>query len=327
MKKIFLIIIAIIVVLYISLWVASSKEFDVKFGISFDPDYATSLGLDWKKAYTETLEELLPKYLRVSLKWNEIEKEENKYNFGTVDFLLNEAAKRNTKVLLVIGRKAPRWPECHVPSWVEPLSNEQKKEKLFEYIEKSIFRYKNHPALELWQVENEPLIHFRFGDCKEYEINLINEEIALVKKLDPKHMTLITDSGEISTWSVAANKADLFGTTLYRTIRIKGGWVWRYDWLPPSFYKLRARFYNLDYEKFFISELQAEPWFEDGNQTSVPLAIQEETFNPEQFRKNISYAKHTGASRAYLWGTEWWYWIKENHKDDRYWNIAKHLFN
>ncbi len=29
---------------------------------------------------------------------------------------------------------------------------------------------------------------------------------------------------------------------------------------------------------------------------------------------------------AYLWGGEWWYWLKVKHGDDRIWNEAMEVF-
>jgi len=46
----------------------------------------------------------------------------------------------------------------------------------------------------------------------------------------------------------------------------------------------------------------------------------------EQFRKNIEFAKNTGIDTFYLWGAEWWYWLKEKQNDSRIWNEARNLF-
>jgi len=48
--------------------------------------------------------------------------------------------------------------------------------------------------------------------------------------------------------------------------------------------------------------------------------------NPEQFKKMVGFASGTGFDEFYLWGTEWWYWMKEKHNDPRIWDIAKILF-
>ncbi len=39
---------------------------------------------------------------------------------------------------------------------------------------------------------------------------------------------------------------------------------------------------------------------------NTPIKEQELTMSPMRLQANIDVAEHTGASRAYLWGVEWW---------------------
>ena len=48
--------------------------------------------------------------------------------------------------------------------------------------------------------------------------------------------------------------------------------------------------------------------------------------NLEQFRKNIEFAQRTGLDTFYLWGGEWWYWLKEKQNQPEIWEEAKTLF-
>jgi hypothetical protein len=323
--KVLLAVFAFLLFIYLLLWAFSTKKYPVEFGISFEHEYATYLELDWKKTYKSILSELKPAYVRISAKWEDVEPKENFYSFEKLDFLMNEAAKANTKVTLVIGQKTPRWPECHAPTWANSLEGNPRKEKILAYEKMVIERYKNHPALEIWQVENEPFILFPFGECIAYDKNLIYEEIALVKNLDPERKTLVTDSGELSLWYPANKTGDIFGTTLYRVVRAPNNAIVNYDWVPPAFYKVKAFILGIKSQSFFVSELQEEPWF-NGDSLTTPLSIQEETMSPERFKKNVEYTKKIGASRAYLWGVEWWYWMKEKQNDPTYWDLSKEVF-
>lgn len=47
--------------------------------------------------------------------------------------------------------------------------------------------------------------------------------------------------------------------------------------------------------------------------------------NISQFKENIDYAKAVGFPENYLWGAEWWYWLKVKHNDPRYWQEVKKL--
>lgn len=300
------------------------RQFPVAYGVSFNQNHATSLGLDWREVYSAMLQDLKPKHIRIAAMWSEVEKDAGQFDYADVDWMISRAAAHNAKVVLVVGQKAPRWPECHVPAWLHNYQDAEKsRDHLFAYIEKTVERYKDHEALEIWQVENEPFIHFKFGECENYRADLVDEEIAFVKELDPGHKILVTDSGELSTWRKSSQAGDLFGTTLYRIVRTPGGHIWTYDWLPAAFYQLKASLVGREYETFFVAELQAEPWFTDAGAENTPLEEQEKTMNPERMKKHIEYVQRVGASRAYLWGVEWWYFMKEVHDDDQYWEIAK----
>lgn len=328
MKKIFLsfvVAVTILLALYGSLWYESIiREYPVSFGISFDAQQAEWLGVSPQEAYLAMMQELQPSYIRLSAHWDDIERRSGSYDFSELDWMMREAAKGDAKVTLVVGQKTPRWPECHLPHW---FSYEQAdaEEKFFSYIRAVIERYKNHPALELWQVENEPFIRFPFGECLGYREDWVDKEISLVREIDEKHKIVITDSGELGWWGRAAAAGDILGTTVYRVVRTPRGFIFGYRWLPPSVYRLKAAWVRKTQENFFVSELQAEPWFWGSAPNQTPIAEQEKTMNPERLRAHIDYVRHVGASRAYLWGVEWWYWMKDVKGDSRYWDIARQV--
>ncbi|MFH1286305.1 MAG: endo-1,4-beta-xylanase [Candidatus Magasanikbacteria bacterium] len=311
-------------ILYGVLWAASSKTYPIEYGISFNQNHAADLGLNWKVVYEDMLRELKPKYVRIAAMWNDVEAVKGQFDFSNVDWMMDKAGEYDAKIVLVVGQKAPRWPECHVPKWLDPGQLESQNH-LVSYVKKVVEQYKDHKALEIWQIENEPFIRFRFGECKNFNSDVVAAEVELVRDLDPDHKVLITDSGELSTWRKASKTGDLFGTTMYRIIRRPNGKIFRYDWLPAAAYRWKAKLWGNDLKDVMIAELQAEPWFTGGTPTSTPVAIQEETMNPEQLQKHLEYATKTGFSRAYLWGVEWWYYMKEVHGDARYWNAIKEV--
>ena len=269
------------------------------------------------------LKELKPKFVRIAATWSETEETKDSYDFEAVDWQMDMAEKYNTKIVLVVGQKAPRWPECHVPDWAQELENGDYKAVLFSYVEKVVERYKDHEALELWQVENEPFIKFRFGECENFHENLVRDEIKFVRELDSYHKIIITDSGELSTWWNASRAGDLFGTTLYRVVRTPRGNIFTYDWLPAAFYRVKSQLLGRSMDQVFVSELQAEPWFSDGNPNNTPIEKQMETMNIDRLQKHFDYVESIGTKRAYLWGVEWWYWMKEKQDDGSFWEMVK----
>jgi hypothetical protein len=331
--KIAITIVAVIIGLYLLMWLDSTKTYPIEYGISFNQNHAISLGLDWRETYTAMLQELGPKYVRIAAMWSEVQPVKGEFStrggpasgwdFADVDWMMDQALENNAMVVLVVGQKAPRWPECHVPEWLDNYNNIDAAKHLDIYIKEVVERYKGHEALELWQVENEPFIKFRFGDCGRYREDLVENEISLVRELDSDHKILITDSGELSFWFKAIKAGDYFGTTLYRVVRSSSGRIWTYDWLPPAYYRWKAQILGKDLDTFFVAELQAEPWFTDAGAENTPVTEQEKTMNPERLQNHLNYTSKIGVPRAYLWGVEWWYYMKEVKNDSRYWEIIK----
>ena len=323
-KIILLAICSVFLLFYCFLWLISIKKYPVEYGISFDKDHAVYLGLDWKRAYLAMLDDFKPKHIRLSAKWDEIEKTQGKFGSAELDWQMNEAAKRGVKVALVVGQKTPRWPECNIPEWAKlsVVSCKSCKLPVSEYVKYIVERYKNNTALDIWQVENEPFIKFEFGNCKLFDESLVVEEVGLVKSLDGKHKIMITDSGEMGFWYGASRLGDVIGTTVYRVVKTPGGRVWGYNWLPAGMYKLKAFLWGKSYEDFYVSELQAEPWFNGAHPDDLSISEQERTLGVEQLQKNVNYASRVGASRAYLWGAEWGYFMKEKKGDARYWDFV-----
>ena len=313
--RVFKILLIIIVVIGLGVLLLSLKMKNFKrqqknmiYGVSFNSEYAQYLGLDAKKVFTKILDEWNFRHIRLSAQWDLIEQTKGKYDWQDLDWMMNAIKSRNAKVVLALGNKTPRWPECHNPSWVSG-SVEEKKIELENFIKTVVERYKNHSALEIWQVENDPFL--KFGNCDKVSVKDLRDEIDLVKKLDPTHPIITTDSGELSSWRKAASASDLFGTTLYRVVWNKYLGYLSYDWLMPAFvYRVKLWFNNRDINTAYITELQAEPWIPDNSLMETPLDEQYKSISLERLKKNIEFADKTGMPRAYLWGGEWWYWLE-----------------
>ena len=113
---------------------------------------------------------------------------------------------------------------------------------------------------------------------------------------------------------------------MYRKVWVRQlGIYFKYP-LTPAFYYRKAQVIKKLFKKEVISvELQAEPWGPKLLYDS-PVEEQIKTMNLEQFKKNIEFAKGTGFKEFYLWGAEWWYWMKEKQNQPDIWNEAKKLF-
>lgn len=321
-KRKFLIVIVIIIVIFWLLSLNAGPKADrIDYGATFSPYQAESLGLDWKKVYSDMLDDLKIKRIRVSAYWNKIEPKAGEFDFADLDYQVAEAEKRGVKIILAVGRRLPRWPECHDPPWLngQTLSND-----LLSYIETVVRRYQNSPSIEMWQVENEPFLG-SFGECPKPDSALLDKEIALVKKLDPARPVLITDSGELSLWIKSGKRGDVFGTTLYRYVYsdiFNRYWI---NYNPFWLYRVKGgllRFLNGEKELVII-EQQAESWTTKGV-LNTPVEEQFRTMSLKKFEKMLSLGRAVGFKKQYLWGVEWWYWMRENGHPE-FWDEVKKL--
>jgi hypothetical protein len=297
----------------------------INWGVVFSQKHSQLLGLDWKENYLTILDDLKAKNLKIITHWDLIEPKENEYSFDDLDWQIKEAEKRNAKVILVIGIKTGRWPECHIPAWGRKflISNDKfLNEKLLDYIKVLVERYKNSKAIWAWQVENEPF--FPFGVCPKIEKDLVKKEIELVKSSDSRPI-IFGDSGEFSFWINAAKFGDIVGTTLHRKVYFKEIKKYITYPLPPVYYWRKAKLIDFFFhKKVIITELQGEPWCKNLIY-NCDLEEQKITMDFDQFKKNIDFAKNTGMDTIYLWGSEWWYWLKEKQNDPKIWDAAKNL--
>ncbi|MCK4592239.1 beta-galactosidase [Candidatus Parcubacteria bacterium] len=322
-KKIFIIFVLIAVFMSAIYFVYVPRREDVKYGVTFSKPFAEHLGLDWQETYLALLDDAGVKRARLPSYWTEIEAERGSYSFEDLDWQIEEAEKRGVKIILSLGQKQPRWPECHIPDWANELNKYERQDELIKVITKVVERYRYKENIVAWQVENEPFLPF--GECPELDKNFLDREISLVRSLDSRPI-IISDSGELGTWHSAATRADILGTTLYRIVwNDHIGYV-HYP-IASVIYRIKAAIimYITGVEKIIIVELQAEPW---GPKMIIdtPLEEQYKSMSPEQFRENIEYVKKIEFSEAYLWGAEWWYWLKTEKGDDRIWEEAKRVF-
>lgn len=325
-RPLFSVILAFFVVAFVFLFVGKAPEAkQIQWGVNFSQKHAINLGLDWRVVYAALLDDLGAKRLKIAVHWDYIEGQGPGLFFDDLDWQMSQAEKRDVQVLLVIGQKTPRWPECHIPQWVKDLPKQDKEEAVLRMLAGIVSRYKDSPALWGWQVENEPF--FPFGQCPGGTTRrFLKKEVDLVRSSDPNHPVVISESGEGSLWFDAAHYGDIVGITLYQKAWFSQLGMYISYPLPPVFYWRKTQAVQLLSGKKVIGvELQAEPWG-PSLLYDMPLAEQAKTMNPVLFRENIEFARRTGLATFYLWGGEWWYWIKEKQNRPEMWEEARKVF-
>ena len=312
---------AVLLFVYFNLPGPAPRE-DVRFGVTFSSRFARDMGLDASETLRALFVDLGVRKVRIPVYWDAVERERGNFDFSDIDWQLDMARQYGAEVILAVGQKVPRWPECFIPSWVntEALKNEAAK----RFIQETISRYKYRSEIALWQIENEPFL--AFGICPPMSGDALDQEIAVARLEDPSRSILTTDSGELSLWVSAASRGDVFGTTLYRKL-----WSNRFGYITypigPNFFRFKEMLVRLltHQKNFVVIELQGEPWA-PGSLSTVSLEEQWKTMNAEQLLENVRYARQVGFSDVYLWGVEWWYWLKEKKETPALWNAAKEVF-
>ena len=154
--KIGLVLLMLGVIAVILLWWLAQKDVpaNIQYGVSFNTPYAEELGLDWQETYDAVLDDLGVRHLRLAAHWPMVEPVDGEYNFIELDYQLDKAESVGADVIMAVGRRLPRWPECHVPDWAKEKSWEEQKSEIREYLEVVIDRYKERESIIYWQIVN-----------------------------------------------------------------------------------------------------------------------------------------------------------------------------
>jgi hypothetical protein len=313
----------------ISRWYAwDTRNQPLTYGVSFIPSYASSLGVDPQ----QTMDALLGigvKQFRLVSYWNETEPEPGKYDFKQLDWEFKKAEAAHARIILTVGLRQPRWPECHPPSWVDttkPLDTWQP--QLETFMQTIVNRYKNSPALEKYQLENEYFLK-GFGDCTDFSRSRLVSEYNLVKKLDPAHEIVVGRSNNALGFPVGQPTPDQFSISVYKRVWDAGVThrYLEYPW-PAWFYGYLAGVQKIYTGRdMSIAELQAEAWPPNGQDIpDVSLAEQNKSLDAHRLKDRFAYGKATGMKSIDLWGAEYWYYRKQVLHDPSLWNVAKTEF-
>ncbi len=318
--------VTLILLLVVSLLAWKPVPDQIQYGMSFNTMYARELGLDWRQTYDALLDELEVRHLRLAAHWPMIEPESGVYNFTELDYQIDRAEEVGAEVILAVGRRLPRWPECHIPGWARNMAWEEKQQELLQYITTVVERYRDRSHITYWQVENEPFLSaFAFEHCGPLDEEFLATEIELVRSLDGSRPILLTDSGNLGLWAKPYQLGDVFGTSVYihfwnpelgqfRTV------------LPPWFYRAKDNLMQLLYgrQETMLIELAAEPWLLEPI-VDVPLSVQFSRMDLEKIQDSVEYARKTRYRKQYLWGGEWWYWLHLQGESE-IWEWGKSLY-
>jgi hypothetical protein len=333
-SKLFIILILIVFiatsVMYgIAQWYISTESSQpLQLGVSFVPDYAQSLGLN-PEATMDALLSIGVRQFRLVSYWSDMEPSPGQYNFSQLDWEFAQAEKYHASIILTVGLRQPRWPECHAPNWVNTSAPDSQWEPQLEsFMTKVVERYKNSPSLEKYQVENEYFLK-GFGDCTNFDRNRLISEYNLVSKLDPKHPIIVGRSNNILGFPTGKPTPGEFSVSVYKRVwdaQITHRYI-EYPY-PAWYYAFLAGVQKIFLHRdTVLGEMQAEAWGPDGKPlTQISLAEQNKSLNSSRLEGRFNYAKATGMRQIEMWGAEYWYYRLTVLHDPSLWNVAKKEF-
>lgn len=291
-------------------------------GVSYSLKTAHDFDISVEDSFTALLDDLQIREFRLMSYWDLHEKDRNIYDFSELDLLFEEVGKRNGSITLSIGARQPRWPECHIPEWAKNLDKTDYQAELLEYISEVVNRYKSHPALDTYQLENEAVLK-SFGVCEEPDRKLLRQEYELVKSLDSSHKVIMSQSNQYG-FPVRGPEPDAYGFSVYKKVhegRILNRVITHP--IPAWYHSFRANIIEIFHQRpVIIHELQMEPW---GDRATQKMSIDEQnqSMSTKQIHKNFKFAKKTGIKTMYLWGAEWWYWRTVEYDDPSIWETVR----
>lgn len=307
-------------------YISKNSNQPLNAGATFIPNYARYFDLEPKETLEAIIDDLGVERLRLVGYWSDIEKDKGQYNYEELDWQMKMAEERGVKVSLALGLRQPRWPECHMPTWAQEMPGHSWYRPLEDFIATTVNRYKDSPALESYQLENEFFLK-AFGICHDFNRDRLVAEYDLVKSLDPYTPIVVSMSNNAIGTPIGEPTPDIWAISVYKRVWDKNITLRYFEYpIPAWYYAFRAGWTELTRgHDVFMHELQAEAWTPSlyGGTKETPLAEQDKSFNPEILEHRIEYAKSTGMKTFDIWGVEWWYWRKKVHNDPKLWDTGK----
>jgi hypothetical protein len=324
----------------------------VQVGISFSPERAAYLGLDYRSAF-KRLEAMHFRVIRLSTDWDEVDQE----GYAELDWLMTEARRAHQPIVLTVGMKALGWPEFFVPPSITDLNGLSAgqdvasapglRDATLAFVHDTVLRYRDNPALVAWQVENEPFN--RAGPQRLWiDATFLRDEISSVRQLDGHQRPLIVnafshfnivfdqasarqgfdlrqllgfdaDSAESDGLSVL-KPGDVLGLDVYTAIGYQFLGQDHLSRADADWPDRLARVRDLTRrqgKQAWITEAQAEPWESSQSTYTGPKST-----SPEAMRSIFENLKDAGFTTVLFWGSEYWLW-RQDHGDSRWIDTVK----
>ncbi len=271
--------------------------------------------------------------VRLSVEWSQVELAEGQYDFALIDALLGEASRHGAHVLLGVGVKAQRHPEFYIPEWVskqvnliagEVISNDRiLHDRALEMIAAVVRHTAASKAVDAWSADNEPYVASPRSEDWTLSREFVREEVAAIRANDPARRPVSINHAQHFVfdrrWRDALADSDILAASVYpfRNYEILGHQfvvpILEIGPLAPNYADQARQAHNAG-KPFWITEMQAEPWY-DGDMRALSPTNPSPNLTHHNFDRNIEYARRSCADRVYLWGAEWWLYEADRFGD------------
>ncbi len=294
-------------------------------GTSFSPVQAERFGSNWQDNYIALMDDLGFKHIRIPAYWDKIEPQDGQFDFSQTDWMVDQAAQRGVKLTLVVGQKNIRYPECYYPYWLNTKNQAETSAKATRMVQAVAEHYKDNPTIENWQLENEFLLK-SFGNCPKDQLTnaQLQKELTALKQVDSTRPIVLSQSDQFG-FPLRGPFANIFAVSMYRWSWQKSIGYFRYPQPGAFFWWKAALIEPLFHQRVKIHELQAEAWGPVGNEY-MNYDDTLKSMNPKQLQENIQYARDTKIRDFDLWGSEWWWYLK-NQGHTEMWDAVKTSIN
>lgn len=318
-------------------------------GFTFSERQADYLDLSWQQAYSAAMA-LQPNLVRLAAYWDSIETSSGHYDFSNLDWLLDHTPPQSS-VLLVVGMKAPRWPEYYLPRWLKAGLNlgngadvaqsPNVRAATLRFVAQVVQHERSRPNIRYWQVENEPLDP---SGPLQWSIDrgFLAEETGLVRSLDPSRpivASMFVDTsplGSLPPWRgrladrarELLGLADVLGLDVYpirpvtaRSFQASPQWP---VWVWEGRVKRLEQIAEAAGKQSWISEAQAEPWLP--SHLVYTASAPARNAAPGLTTTTVDRLQADGFNTILLWGVEYWYMRSERYQDHNWWTGMQSLF-
>lgn len=322
--------------------VQDTQNKDVKYGFSYSFEQASWYGLDARKSYVELLDKNNFDWVRLPFFWDQMTllrqdsggQAEYDLKIDDLKFAIEEAQKRDVKVVIVMGVKTPYYPEFHWPNYIR--DKVQFGDKIdaahpiaFDVLEidkKLVSSLSSYDNIAYWQIENEPFLK----NINQISIDrsLIAREIEVVRSTDLKRRPIILSNAARSSYDrqyrellrmlepgdvlgvnayFLTQNADLVAFKLFgREVHLK--WPEWFYWpvqswgfLAPDYKTVQKDAKNARVD-VWVLEMQADPYvrnLDDARRQSF-------VFSAMDLKRADEFVRSKGFDHIGFWGVSFW---------------------